>query len=317
MTERRQFIHATALVLAPVIVAWFGLSVVSATLLVILLLLWRWAVSISGLVMPESGPELVLETISASHFVEKVRWCMDRLGIEYTEKADAGTLGAFYRGRTVPRLRMRTGSARSSIGNSSEILRYLWGRYQHQDKAAAAFLEPTTERLDLERRLDRYGVALQIWIYYRILEHRDLTLRAWGVYNTATPLWQRQLLRLLYPLQKQMIRRSFRINDSSFERSVKKIEEILKEANDALSDGREAIIAGDSRNYTDYQFAAMTGLWLQPPGFANGMAAATRVEREQLPEPMRIDIESWERANPRAVAFVNTLYEAERAPLAR
>lgn len=314
MTGRRQRIHATALVLAPIIVAWFGLSVLSATLLVLLLLAWRWAVSISGLVIPESGPELILETISASHFVEKVRWCMDLLGIEYTEKADAGSLGAFYLGRTVPRLRMRTGSARSSIGNSSEILRYLWGRYQHQDKAAAAFLEPTDERLDLEQRLDRYGVALQIWIYYHILEHRELTLRAWGVYNSATPLWQRQLLRLLYPVQKQMIRRSFRINDSSFERSVKKIDEILEEADAALADGREAIIAGDHRNYTDYQFAAMTGLWLQPAGYANGMAAATHIDRERLPEPMRADIERWERNHPGAVAFVHTLYAQERSP---
>ena len=106
---------------------------------------------------------------------------MDRLGVEYTENPVGGTLGVFFRGRTVPQLKARTGHVRSVIGNSPEILRYLWGRYGYTDPEGAAFLEPTSERIDLERRLDKLGVSLQIWIYYRILDHRDLTLHAWGV----------------------------------------------------------------------------------------------------------------------------------------
>ena len=125
--------------------------------------------SVRRFAIPEKTPQLVLATISASHFVEKVRWCMDRLGVDYVEQTSGGTLGAFFRGRTVPQLKARTGSVQSSIGNSAEILRYLWGRYAVDDPAAAAFLEPTTERIELEKRLDRHGVNLQVWIYYHLL----------------------------------------------------------------------------------------------------------------------------------------------------
>ncbi len=87
MIDRRLFVHAVFLTCAPIVVAWFGLSVPAAILLVLLLLLWRWLVVLSGFVSPAKTPELVLATISASHFVEKVRWSMDRLGLEYTEKS--------------------------------------------------------------------------------------------------------------------------------------------------------------------------------------------------------------------------------------
>ena len=72
----------------------FGVSVAGAIGLVLLMLLWRWAISLSAIAFPARVPELELETISASHFVEKVRWCMDRLGVEYREKPVGGTLGA-------------------------------------------------------------------------------------------------------------------------------------------------------------------------------------------------------------------------------
>lgn len=312
MTDRRLLIHTIALLLAPIIVARFGLSVPTAFGLVLLLLIWRWLIVMSGFVAPEKVPDLVLETISASHFVEKVRWCMDRLGVEYTEKPVGGTLGVFFRGRTVPQLKARTGHVRSVIGNSPEILRYLWGRYGYSDPDGAAFLEPTNERVELERRLDKLGVSLQIWIYYRILDHRELTLHAWGANNPAIPGWQRLLLKLLFPLQRAQIRTSFRINDESFARSVANIEATLADLNAELLDGRQSLLGGEELNYTDLAFAAMTGLWLLPPGYGGGKADAVRIERTEMPEPMRMDVEAWEAANPRAVEFVKRLYAEER-----
>ena len=123
MTRRRQLVHSTFLVLMPVIVAAFGFGVLTAALLVAGLLVWRWLIVLSGIRLPEKTPEVVLETISASHFVEKVRWCMDRLGIEYTERPSGGTLGVFFTGRTVPQLRVRTGVLQYVIVTSPESLR--------------------------------------------------------------------------------------------------------------------------------------------------------------------------------------------------
>ena len=312
MIEKRLFVHAAFLTLAPILVAWFGLSVPAAILVVLLFLLWRWVVVLSGFLVPEKTPDLILSTISASHFVEKVRWSMDRLGLEYTEQVSGGALGAFFVGRTVPQLKMRTGGVQSSIGNSAEILRYLWGRYVADDPKAAAFLEPTRARVEFESRLDRYGVSLQVWVYYHLLDDRALTLHAWGANNPATPLWQRQLLKPLFPILRFLIRKSFRITDANYALAVTRIETLLEEANRWLGDGRVSLLGGDELNYTDIAFAAMTGLWLMPAGYGGGRAENVRIERHRAPAGMREDVESWETSYADVARFVERLYKEER-----
>ncbi len=308
MTDRRNLVFAIVVFLAPVVVAWYGLSVAAAAGLVVLLLLCRWLITLSGIVAPERTPELVLAAMSASHFVEKVRWTMDRLGIDYVEQTSAATLGAYFRGRTVPQLKVRTGVVRSVIGNSPDILRYLYGRCLHEDTERFAFLEPTAERVELEQRLDLYGRSLQVWVYYHILEDRDLTLHAWGLHDSRAPAWQRLVLRALYPLLAALIRFSFKIDDTHYARSVARIEELLGEVDANLGDGRRSLLGGDMINFTDVAFAAFSGLWLMPEGYGGGKADDVRIERERAPEAMRVDIERWIQAYPRAVALVTNMY---------
>ena len=278
MTRKRRLVHTFFLFLLPILVAWMGASVPTALLLVALALLWRWLIVLSGITAPEAGPALVLETISASHFVEKVRWCMDRMGLEYTERQSGGTLGVFFTGRTVPQLRIRTGLVESVIGNSPEILRFLWGAHVAQSPDKALFLEPTADRLELETRLDRYGRNLQVWVYYHLLNDRELTLHAWGADNPQVPAWQRQALRLLFPVLAILIRRAFAITDDQYTKAVLHIEELLSGIDTALADGRGSILGGDVINYTDLTFAGFTGLWLQPEKYGGGKADANRIE---------------------------------------
>ena len=312
MTDTRNLVFAIVVFLAPIIVAWFGLSVTAAVGLVILLLLCRWLITLSGFVAPERTPELELATISASHFVEKVRWSMDRLGIDYVEKASGGTLGAYFRGRTVPQLKARTGAVRSVIGDSPAILRYLYGRCLHDDPERAAFLEPTAERVEFERELDIYGRCLQVWVYYFLLHDRDLTLHAWGANSPETPAWQRVLLRVLFPVLAALIRFSFKINDANYARAVERIERVLGDADADLTDGRNSLLGGESINYTDIAFASFSGLWLMPEGYGGGKADAVRIDRERRPEGMRSDVDRWIDAFPRAVRYVERLYEQRR-----
>ncbi|HSG59287.1 MAG TPA: hypothetical protein VLA06_07140 [Woeseiaceae bacterium] len=307
MFRKRLFLHGIFLFLLPVLVAAFGLGVVTASLLVAAMLLWRWLIVVSGIWAPEKTADIVLDTISASHFVEKVRWCMDRLGVDYTERQSAGTLGVFFTGRTVPRLRVRTGLVESVIGNSPEILRYLWGAY-----GAAAFLEPTEARVELEGCLDRYGRSLQVWIYYHMLRDRQLTLQAWGANSPYVPGWQRRLLGLLFPLQAALIRRAFGITDDHYAKSVLRIEELLSDVDTRLADGRTSILGEEEINYTDLAFAAFTGLWLQPQGYGGVKGQYVRIERARLPGRMRADIERWIEDFPRATRFVEALYRDQR-----
>ena len=310
MLDKRIVLHTALLLLLPLLVAVLGLSVWAALLMVLLMILWRWGIVLAGLLRPATSPQLVLETISASHYVEKVRWCMDRLGVEYEEVPWCGTLGAFYLGRTVPRLHFRTGAVRSQIGNSPEILRYLWGAYGASLGESATFLEPTAERLEFERGIDRCGVSLQVWIYYHLLDAPELCKHAWGVDSEAIPAWQRRLVDVLFPLQALMIRKAFRVNETRYRQSCERIEALLAETEAKLADGRRSILGGEQINYTDIAFAAIQGAWLQPAGYGGG--AGIRIERERTPVAMQRDIERWVEDYPRVTRFIEELYEAER-----
>ena len=312
MTGKRLLIHSIFLILLPLIVAWFGVSVMGAIALTVFALAWRWMITLSGIIAPEKIPEIELETIAASHFVEKVRWCMDRLGVDYTERQWVGVLGVFSVGRSVPELKIRTGMVRSSIGNSPEILRYLWGAYAATLGDAAKFLEPTQERLELEKRLDRYGVDLQVWVYYHILDDRDLTLHAWGCNSPAIPRWQRYVVMAVFPILRILMRKAFQITPAHYQKSVQHIESLLAEIDLLLADGRVSILGDNSSNYVDITFASLSALWLQPPEFGAGKADLVRIEREAVSTAMRGDIERWIESYPKATGFINRLYQQER-----
>ncbi len=90
MAGKRLLIHSLFLLMLPILVALFGVFTAGAIALVLVALAWRLAITLSVLLLPAHVPKLELETIAASHFSEKVRWPMDRLGIEYVERSTAG-----------------------------------------------------------------------------------------------------------------------------------------------------------------------------------------------------------------------------------
>ena len=308
----RLLVHTIFLFLLPIIVAWFGVSVWGAIALVIFALAWRWVITMSEILTPAKTPDLELETIAASHFVEKVRWCMDRLGVEYTERQWVGVLGVFTRGRSVPQLKIRTGLVRSTIGNSPEILRYLWGAYSATLGEQAEFLAPSEDRLALENRLDRYGVDLQIWVYYHVLDDRDLTQHAWGCNSPAIPAWQRYAVKATYPVLRFLMRKAFRISDTQYAKAVERIEALLAEIDAMLADGRVSILGDAFINYVDITFAALSGLWLQPPEYGRDKADGVRIDRERAPRGMQADIERWIDKYPNASTYIGRLYQQER-----
>ena len=312
MTGSRLYIHTAFMIALPVLVAYFGISTAGAVALVLLALVWRWAISLSGVLAPVKAPELELETIPISHFAEKVRWCLDRLGVVYREKQVAGIYGVVFTGRTVPRLFIRTGLVRSSIGNSPEILRYLWGTYGSTLGEKAAFLEPTPERIEMEKRIDRYGAHLQVWIYYHLLGHKDLALRAWGQHSSSVPAWQRAMLPLMFPVFRTFISYAFRTSEEHYRKVLGHIEGLLDDVESRLDDGRRSILGGDNSDFLDLSFAAISALWLQPAQFAAGRAEAVRIGEEHYPPQMSADIERWKDSYPLVTALVERLYREER-----
>ncbi|MFK8017672.1 MAG: glutathione S-transferase C-terminal domain-containing protein, partial [Gammaproteobacteria bacterium] len=255
------------------------------------------------------GP-MRLETIGASHYVEKVRWCLDRLGIDYVEDQNLGVFGAMFGGRTVPRLHVRTGAVESSIGNSSDILRFLWGR--EGDSERAQFLAPTEEAVALEKQLDRYGALMQQWIYFHILDEPELCSRAWGANDPRVPAWQRAMAGLITPLLRVFIRRAFRIESGRNEKTLARVDQILSPLEEAMGDGRRYLLGGDELSYVDLTLAALSGLWLMPLNYGAGMADDVRFPSSDAPEAMQRDMQLWRDAYPKLVAHMEALYANER-----
>jgi glutathione S-transferase len=312
MRFNRIAINALFFIALPLVVAIFGLNLWSALGLVLLGLLWRWALAMVAMFAPPPSVPVVLETVAISHYVDKVRWCLDRLGVPYREVQNVTLLIMFFTGRTVPRLHIRTGGATSRLGDSPAILRYLWGAYACECGERAEFLKPAVDALDLEEKLDQYGVWLQQWFYYHLLPHRRLTLHVWGVNDRTLPIWQRLGMKVLFPAIRAWVRRGLKLGPDSHQRTVQLIEKFLGDIEQQLSDGRRTLLGGKEICFVDITLAALSGLWLFPPEYGGGRSEAVRLATADYPPAMATEIEHWREKFPQVTAFVERLYKEER-----
>ena len=109
---------------------------------------------------------MILNTLPISHYVDKVRWCLDKTSIPYEEEKDIGIFWVLTTGRLVPTLTIP--SKNISISNSSDVLKYLYSHVKCIDEEKAKFLEPTPKSLELEKKIDQMGVHIRTYIYYHV-----------------------------------------------------------------------------------------------------------------------------------------------------
>jgi len=304
-------LHALLLYLLPVLVAWAGWGVGAALIAVLLAAIAGIVIRLRAAMSPPSARPR-LHTISYSHYVEKVRWCLDLAQIDYEEVPSIGILGVLLLGRTVPVLELP--ASRTSVGNSAEILRLLWGLHGTDASGAAAFLDPTAEAVELERHLDRaLGEQVRRWAYQQLFGDSRLTLQSWGINEPAVPAWQRALLRPLRPLLVLAVRRMLRVNRKSAERSLEKTKEVFDEIDQRLADGRRFLL-GDTLSFADITFASLGALAVLPGNYG-GRALATHFPPvESLPSPWREEVIAF-RQRP-AGQFILRLYSEERTSAA-
>ena len=304
-------LHLLALYLLPVAVAGLGWGAAWATLAALVMALLGMALRLRMMRAAARRPDapLRLHSISFSHYTEKVRWCLDRLGVEYEEVRNIGILGVLLTGRTVPALEVPPGLTR--IGDSPRILRYLWGEYSGRlPRERTGFLEPTGETLDLEQRFDRrLGNDVRVWVYSRIFRRRDLTLRSWGIEETQIPSWQRVLLRVAEPLLQFAVRRMLGVTPQRSVTALQRTRETFDEVDRLLADGRRYLL-GETLTFADITFASLAALAVLPPEYAGGSLRGRRLGIDDLEPEWRALVESF-RQRP-AGQFVLRLYREER-----
>jgi glutathione S-transferase len=310
-------LHLLGLYLLPVLVAAFGFGLAAAVAVALGALLLgigvRLFVSLRALRRPDAP--LRLHTITFSHYTEKVRWCLDRLGVPYEEVPNVGILGVLLTGRTVPWLEVPPGLTR--IGDSPRILRYLWGEYAGRLPGERTwFLEPTPAALELEARFDRrLGNDVRVWVYAQVFGNRVLTLRSWGLEERAIPAWQRALLAAGTPVLRFAVRRMLGVTSQRAERALQRTHEAFAEVDAMLADGRR-YLTGATLTFADIAFASLGALAVLPPEYPGGRLSGRRLLLEDVTDAAwRAEIERF-RARP-AGQFILRLYREERSLPAR
>jgi len=303
-------LHTLVLYALPPLVAWFGFGVPGAVLATLLVAAAGVVVRLRGLMAP-ADPDLVeFHTITYSHYVEKVRWCLDATGIEYREVPSIGILGLLLTARTVPLLVLP--ASRTSVGDSPRILRFLWGAYSAQlPPGRCRFLEPTPEGLALEKHFDHdLGVNVRLWSYWHLLQQPDLTLLMWGLREPTIPKWQRTILPALFPLLAAMVRRMLGVTEPRAAAALAATKQVFAEVDARLADGRRYLMGGDEMTFVDITFASLAALALFPDGYGGRAVSVRSAPLAEMAPAWRSEIEAL-RETP-AGKFVERLYREER-----
>jgi glutathione S-transferase len=232
--------------------------------------------------------------------------------VPYDEVPNIGVLGVLLMGRTVPWLEVPPGLTR--IGESSRILRYLWGEFASVLPADRTwFLEPTPAALELEARLDRrLGNDVRVWLYEHLLREPALSFRSWGIDEPGIPRWQRALLLLLRPVLAFAVRRMLGVTPVRAERALVRTREIFDEVDALLADGR-AYLTGSTLTFADITFASLGALAVLPPEYPGNRHGGPRLSLQDIRDPAwKAEVECF-RARPSG-QFILRLYREERAP---
>lgn len=237
----------------------------------------------------------ILLTIPPSHYSEKVRWALDRLGKPYVERPMAPPfyMGAVRRagGRTVPVLL----DGETRLYDSTDILRHLDAQAPEDRKlhVGADELEDPLNG-DLGRSVRRVAYSRAI--------HRDDLLIA--MLTDRVPPRQALGLRLLLPLLKMGLRRKMGLTPDQIQRARDRVESVLERVEARLADGRP-FLSGDRFQAVDLTFAALSAPLFLPPEYGSFLPRP-----EQLDPDWREQLQSW-RDRP-AGQFALRLYREHR-----
>lgn len=259
------------------VVAWQGLSPTATLAWLPLVFLVAFFIvrasigmpaTIQGNVLPRryANRRYQLVAMPINHFGERLRWCLDLLGVGYEETDVAGILSIFLRGRTVPWLVDR--QSNSILGNSDEALWFV-GALRLPElrgpkrREAEALLHRDEHTRAWEDRLHALGHAVQGWAYYHFLGpqgNRRHSLVLWGRYEPHVPYAQRLLLWLGYPVLKAMMRKAFNLGDAAGHAKRRHIlDGVIADVEAALAQSSGPFVFGEHLSYVDVTLCSLLG----------------------------------------------------------
>eukprot|EP00095_Tigriopus_kingsejongensis_P011793 maker-scaffold71_size417697-snap-gene-0.14 protein:Tk11793 transcript:maker-scaffold71_size417697-snap-gene-0.14-mRNA-1 annotation:"hypothetical protein PTSG_06373" len=264
----------------PFYVAYNGWGLIATTFFMVLWLGIRQGITLRRVKPGSTDNRLVLHSITLSHYVDKIRWSLEHLGVDFEEEEDVGILGVMLFGRWVPALHdVATGNV---ISNSADILRFMYGKF-FNDSKSEKYLKPTQEAIDLEKKLDRLGLDLRRYMYYHLLvlspKPNEVSMKVWGLYSPHIPQWQKYILKAVMPILRKLLINKANITPDGAADGWKQSQVTFKEMDALLSDGRKYLLETDYPTFVDVTYATLAALLALPDNYGG-----QRVTPESRPD---------------------------------
>lgn len=224
----------------------------------------------------EVAPRFI--TFQISHYCEKVRWALDRIGFPYVEECH---LPPLHRLKTTP----LGGSSVPVLVTETEILKDSADILKYLDTVAPAHLQlyPTSPALlceveALEAQFNhKLGILTRQWGYFYALQNRSVMQQLWC---EGVPVWEKLLFPVLFPLTRYLVHSSYNVSCESALAAYHQTEQMFNMVSDLLSDGRRYLV-GDCFSAADLAFASLSAPGVVPPEYGGRFP-----QLNQLPDEM-------------------------------
>jgi len=224
--------------------------------------------------------EYRLITIPPSHYCEKARWALDRVGVSYREEGHP------------PLLHLRAVKAAGGVSStpvlvtdddvlsdSTDILQYLDAKYTDAWRPYPMDSDLRVECEELEDVFDtRLGPHTRRVAYFHLLPQRKLLTEA---VSPGVGRGELVTFKILLPVVRWLMRRSMNITPVSAQRSLDRVRTVFEMVAERLVGGRRFLI-GDRFTAADLTFAALAAPVLLPRNYGSVLPALDAVPAEYL-----------------------------------
>ncbi len=247
--------------------------------------------------------QLRLLTIPMSHYCEKARWGLERLGLSYYEERH---LQIFHYPRTYwiskgPNVPVLV-DGDEVVADSTRILQHL-DQYAPEEKR----LYPADPRLrkeveELEDQFDEeLGVDSRRWVYYHMRTRPGLSLRTAG---QGAPFWELAAGTALGPILIGIFVYGLNATRAATSQGVKRCWQIVEQLDQRLADGRR-YLTGERFTAADLSLACMFAPFVLPANYGIRLPQV-----DELPAAMAQDAREFR--STRTGKFVLRLFEHDR-----
>lgn len=245
-----------------------------------------------------------LISIPMSHYCEKVRWGLERLGIDYFEERH---LQVFHYPRTYwfsggPNVPVLIDKGRV-LHDSTTILQYLDGYADDSQRLYPQHGELRKRVDELEDLFDEVlGVESRRWVYFHFKNRPIKALRTAG---QGTPLSERLLAPVIYPVLKLLIDKLVNPSERAVEEGLNKVRDIVK-ATDSLLAAGHTYLLGNRFTAADLSLACMLAPLVMPRNYGIRLP-----EPDELPVVARPVVDEFRSTT--TGAYVLKLFDTEKS----